>query len=77
MEKVVCQRCAGTGFEPDNHALGARHKAEREALGLSLRAAGVLVGVSAAYLSDLERGNRTWNTSISKRVHEAYEKAGK
>ena len=76
MSNNVCQRCAGTGYEPDHAAIGARHRHVREGLKMSLREAAGKIGISAAYLSDLERGNRAWGRSISERVHEAYERVG-
>jgi len=72
MSNEVCHRCAGTGFEPDHAAVGREYRRRREKLGLSLRSAGERIGVSAAYLSDLERGNRAWNTSITERVAAVY-----
>jgi len=72
MSNEVCHRCAGTGFEPDHAAVGREYRSRREKLGWSLRSAGERIGVSAAYLSDLERGNRAWNTNITERVNAAY-----
>ena len=38
---------------------GQRIREVRQELGLSLRSLGTRIGVSAVYLSDMERGNRT------------------
>lgn len=34
----------------------------REAAGVSLRKVAIKMGISAPYLSDLERGNRNWSS---------------
>ena len=58
--EMKCQRCNGTGDEPDNKAIGKRMAALREAAGLSLREVGVKAGLSHAYLCQLEVGTRRW-----------------
>lgn len=45
----------------DHVATGALMREKREAAGVSLREMGRRLGVSAAYLSDLELGKRAWN----------------
>ena len=41
-----------------NEAFGSYIRQRREALGLSLRAVAMKIGMAPAYLSDVERGNR-------------------
>lgn len=45
----------------DNAATGAAMRKRREAAGLSLRALGERLHLSAAFLSDLELGRRPWS----------------
>lgn len=42
--------------------IGREARATREATGKSLRAIATAMGVSAPFLSDLERGNRLWTS---------------
>lgn len=77
MEHIVCRRCAGTGYEPDHSQVGREYRTKRERMGLSLREVSRRVGVSVAYLSDLERGHRAWNTPITERVNAAYAELSK
>lgn len=49
-----------TTWEVDSGLTGQSVRCERERLGLSLRDVARAMGISAAYLSDLERGNRAW-----------------
>ena len=50
---------------------GATARLEREKSNISLRNLAKEMGISAPYLSDLERGNRNWSVKIARR----YEKA--
>lgn len=68
---IRCKRCGGTGREQDDRAIGARWQAKRKAAGLSLRALGKKLGLSAAYLSDLECGRRRWSPENVKRYTNA------
>ncbi len=60
---VTCPKCSGTGklvkFDP------AKLKEARVKAGLSLRGLAKIVGVSAAHLSDIERGNRGCTKAIA------------
>lgn len=62
MKMEPCKYCDGSGKQIDQKALGATLKAEREAVGISLRTMAYWMNISAPYLSDLERGNRAWHT---------------
>ena len=55
-----CRRCGGTGRERDWRGLGLQARKEREGRCVSLRQMAKRVGVSPAYLSDLECANRSW-----------------
>ena len=66
-----CQRCNGTGTEPDQKETGKRLRARRMDGGKSLREVARAAGFSAPYLSDLERGNRGWSGDTIRRVEEA------
>ena len=63
-----CRRCGGSGTEPDDRAIGAEMREKRRAAGLSLRDAAKRMGLSASYLSDLERGNRHWRADLVQRA---------
>lgn len=63
--RLACRTCNGTGFEPDHQQIGREMRARRMVAGLSLRAVAQEMGVSAAYLSDLELGHRAWNSKIT------------
>lgn len=60
-KKTTCQRCAGTGVEPDPTATGNEMRKLREASGKSLRQVAEAMDISAPYLSDLELGRRGWS----------------
>ncbi len=49
----------------------ARWRAKRRAKGISLRALGKRLGLSAAYLSDLECGRRRWSAKSVRRNDES------
>lgn len=55
-----CPHCEGTGLKFDHAAIGAYQKALRIKAGKSLREVAKKMGVSAPYVSDLERGRRNW-----------------
>jgi DNA-binding XRE family transcriptional regulator len=53
--------------EVDNEATGAEWRMLREQAGVSLRNLAQTMGVSAPYLSDLERGRRNWTEELENR----------
>ena len=59
---VFCRVCEGTGREQAINPKWLRWKRERS--GKSVRAMARHCGVSAPYLSDIERGNRRGNLDI-------------
>jgi hypothetical protein len=59
--KNDCPHCNGTGRIFDSEQVGNFLRKKRESLSNSLRDVAKRMGISAPYLSDLERGNRAWN----------------
>lgn len=57
----------GEGWVPE--PTDARQR--REAKGLSLSRVAEAMGISVSYLSDLERGNRTWSGELWQRFRAA------
>lgn len=51
----------------DHAATGATARKERVRAGISLRNMADAMGLSAPYLSDLERGKRNWNAAMHAR----------
>lgn len=54
-------------FEIARHTLGSMMREEREKAGISLREMARRLGISAPYLSDLERGNRGFRTPLQRK----------
>lgn len=71
MKKRVCQRCNGTGVEPDPAAIGQQMRVLRETVGRRQNEVAKKMGISAAYLSDLELGRRDWSADIINRFKKA------
>jgi ribosome-binding protein aMBF1 (putative translation factor) len=59
-----CERCDGMGRVWRVNPAALRH--DREQRGLSLREVARRCGVSAAFLSDVERGRREWSDRLRK-----------
>jgi transcriptional regulator with XRE-family HTH domain len=55
-----CRCCDGSGKEIDHKAMGKQLRAEREKLDMSLTYVAGRIGISKAYLHDLESGKRYW-----------------
>ena len=51
--------------EIDHVKTGIAARKEREVSGVSLRSVARIMGISAMYLSDLERGRRPWTIKIA------------
>jgi transcriptional regulator with XRE-family HTH domain len=71
-----CERCDGTGQEPDNEFTGAAYRKLRMEAGLSQREVAAEVGCSAQYVCDLEKGRRLWNTAMLNRFDKAFKALG-
>ncbi len=57
---IPCEKCGGSGKLIDQRALGSEMRDLREESGVSLREISRRLRLSAAYISDLERGRRDW-----------------
>lgn len=69
-----CRRCAGTGIEPNPIAIGSSMRALRIKAKLSIREVARRCSLSAAYISDLELGRRSWGPKASTKYREAIAK---
>lgn len=58
-------------MEPDPVAIGAKMRESREKRGLSMREVARRMGYSAAFVSDLELGRRTWSQVAFQKYGEA------
>jgi hypothetical protein len=68
-----CHHCAGSGQERDPWALGDEMRRLRLAADKSLREVAEKMKISPPYLSDLERGNRTFSDALMARYRRALE----
>lgn len=57
--------------EPDHALCGQMVRQARKGGGITLRELSRRLNISAPYLSDLERGNRKWNSDLFRKVWEA------
>lgn len=71
MRTKLCQRCNGSGLEPDHSETGKLMRAKREDASLSLRDVAERIGISAAYLSDMELGRRAWASDMIAKFEKA------
>jgi len=60
---AVCSRC-GNGKPINDAKTGARVREARLDLGISQEEMGKAMGISAAYLSELENGKRAWDKAL-------------
>ncbi len=63
-----CEKCYGTGVAPDWKRLGKELRRRRVIAGLSLRKVARWGGMSAAHLSDMERGRRSMGGEKGRKV---------
>lgn len=69
--RETCHRCGGSGVEPrDPREEGAEMRAAREARRIGLREMARRLNVTAAYVSDLERGRRAWTGPAALRIRD-------
>lgn len=64
MKLTKCPTCSGSGKIPDRKAQADDLRKQRVRRGVSLRFVADKLGISAPYLSDLERGNRAWSDEM-------------
>lgn len=67
MKTIPCKSCSGTG----RVAAPTPLRTLRLESGISLREASRRIGLSAPYISDLERGRRAWNADLEARYRKA------
>lgn len=65
---LECPRCGGSGRIADPAATGRIYRRAREATGMSLRYVARRAGISATYLSQLERGVLPWTLRAQRDV---------
>ena len=65
-----CRRCRGSGKEIDQKALGVYMRKRRLKAKISLRDMGDRLGVSHAYIWDMETGRRAWSVYMRNRFLE-------
>ena len=75
--ETVCSHCGGSGFEPDNRAIGQLMRDRRQQRKLGLREMAGLLELSPSYLSDLETGRRNWGHQNLARYEAIFEKVDK
>lgn len=68
MRTQPCPHCCGSGCLPDWALLGKELRRRRVLAGVSLRKVARQAGMSAAHLSDMERGNRSLGGPKAKKV---------
>jgi predicted transcriptional regulator len=66
-----CPKCNGTGKIQDDVLVGKALRKERTEMGLHLREVARRMGLSAAYVSDLEKGRRIWRGELIARYRKA------
>lgn len=66
-----CSHCGGSGRELDPVAIGQQMRGLRLQAKLTLRTIAGRLGFTAPYISDLERGNRTFSEELVARYKEA------
>jgi predicted transcriptional regulator len=66
-----CKHCQGTGRVVPDDVQGAELRHLRDEARLSIRAVARAMGVSHAYLGDLETGHRAWRPALIKRFMDA------
>ena len=66
-----CPYCEGTGLALNHQGVGQHVRSLRKQADKSLRRVAREMQISAAYLSDLERGNRNWSQGLYEDVMDA------
>lgn len=69
-----CHCCKGTGEELDNGFVGAQLRVSRINAGIGLRKMARKLKISPSFLSNLEKGKRTWTMHL---MHKALKVLGR
>ena len=70
---MKCKRCGGSGVEQDNVKIGMVRRLRRQSAQMSLRELSSIIGISHAFLSQLENGKRRWTQALSDKYLAAIE----
>ncbi len=70
MTTCKCRHCQGSGEQIDSVKTGRDLRRQRKLSAMSLRHVAQRMGVSAAYLSDLELGRRHWREALIAKYNE-------
>jgi transcriptional regulator with XRE-family HTH domain len=71
MAPMKCDKCGGTGVLNSSKLTGKRVRDKRTMLKIGLRQMANEMGVSHAYLSQLEHGLREWNIVLESKANRA------
>jgi transcriptional regulator with XRE-family HTH domain len=63
-----CDKCWGTGVEPNHYYLGMEARERRRKLNLTLGDMSKSLGISTGYLSYLESGKRKWTEELYRKA---------
>jgi predicted transcriptional regulator len=61
---ISCKCCGGSGHDIDNRETGDVLKKARKTSRITQKAMAKALGISAAYLCDLEHGRRHWSSEM-------------
>lgn len=67
----TCPHCGGTGLLTNTPPVGPAMRDLRKAHGITMKRVARELAISASYLSDLERGQRTWSQAMAARYEGA------
>lgn len=73
---TACRHCNGTGREIDHQKTGKELRRLREKANISLRGLAKALGVSSAFLSDIELGHRNWTEEKVEKFLKAIKEKG-
>lgn len=68
----ICEHCNGTGFEPDDRAIGQLMRERRMQRGITLTEMATRLQLTKSYLSDLEVGRRHWTRTNLERYEDVF-----
>lgn len=71
---ATCERCLGTGYEPDrelNAWRGKEARDRRQRAGLKQEELAGKMGIERSYVSHLEAGRKTWTATLWRKLVKA------